>query len=150
MHAGCQSIVLAAIVERGHMKFDAIGVVVTDMPRAVAFYRLLGLEFPQDVEAGGHVETVLPGGIRLMFDSEDVMRSFNEEWTPPARPGPMSFAFLCDRPGDVDAAFDRLVDHGHEGVVAPFDAFWGQRYATVLDPDGNAVDLFAPLPDRED
>ncbi|MFL6036949.1 MAG: glyoxalase, partial [Gaiellaceae bacterium] len=27
----------------------------------------------------------------------------------------------------------------------PFDAFWGQRYATVVDPDGNAVDLFAPL-----
>ncbi|MCZ6462364.1 MAG: glyoxalase, partial [Actinobacteria bacterium] len=25
------------------------------------------------------------------------------------------------------------------------DAFWGQRYATVLDPDGNAIDLFAPL-----
>jgi uncharacterized glyoxalase superfamily protein PhnB len=28
---------------------------------------------------------------------------------------------------------------------SPFDAFWGQRYATVLDPDGNTVDLFAPL-----
>jgi hypothetical protein len=27
------------------------------------------------------------------------------------------------------------------------DAFWGQRYATVLDPDGNPVDLFAPLED---
>ena len=30
--------------------------------------------------------------------------------------------------------------------LEPFDAFWGQRYATVLDPDGNAVDLFAPSP----
>lgn len=29
--------------------------------------------------------------------------------------------------------------------VVPFDAPWGQRYATVLDPDGNGVDLFAPL-----
>jgi catechol 2,3-dioxygenase-like lactoylglutathione lyase family enzyme len=27
----------------------------------------------------------------------------------------------------------------------PYDAFWGQRYANVADPDGNAVDLFAPL-----
>jgi uncharacterized glyoxalase superfamily protein PhnB len=27
------------------------------------------------------------------------------------------------------------------------DAFWGQRYATVLDPDGNSVDLFASLED---
>ncbi|MGZ8752484.1 MAG: VOC family protein, partial [Acidimicrobiia bacterium] len=24
-------------------------------------------------------------------------------------------------------------------------AFWGQRYATIHDPDDNAVDLFAPL-----
>lgn len=29
----------------------------------------------------------------------------------------------------------------------PSDAFWGQRYATVHDPDGNPIDLFAPLPD---
>jgi uncharacterized glyoxalase superfamily protein PhnB len=27
------------------------------------------------------------------------------------------------------------------------DAFWGQRYATVLDPDGNPVDLFASADD---
>jgi len=29
----------------------------------------------------------------------------------------------------------------------PWDAFWGQRYAIVRDPDGNGVDLFAPLAD---
>jgi uncharacterized glyoxalase superfamily protein PhnB len=131
------------------MKFDAIGVVVTDMARTVAFYRLLGLNFPEDAETSGHVEAELPGGVRLMFDTEDVMRSFNEEWTPPTRPGPMSFAFLCDRPDDVDTVFQTLTDHGHDAVVSPFDAFWGQRYATVHDPDGNAVDLFAPL-DRQD
>ena len=33
------------------------------------------------------------------------------------------------------------------GTVAPVDAVRGQRYATVLEPDGNAVDLFAPLAD---
>jgi uncharacterized glyoxalase superfamily protein PhnB len=38
-----------------------------------------------------------------------------------------------------------LTAAGHHGKTAPWDAFWGQRYATVLDPDGNQVDLFAPL-----
>jgi uncharacterized glyoxalase superfamily protein PhnB len=38
-----------------------------------------------------------------------------------------------------------VVSAGHTSSRAPFDAFWGQRYATVLDPDGNAIDLFAPL-----
>ena len=35
---------------------------------------------------------------------------------------------------------------GHRVVKEPYDAFWGQRYATVHDPDGNAVDLYAALP----
>jgi len=26
-----------------------------------------------------------------------------------------------------------------------WNAFWGQRYACVLDPDGNQIDLFASL-----
>jgi hypothetical protein len=29
--------------------------------------------------------------------------------------------------------------------LEPWDAFCGQRYAEVEDPDGNVVDLFAPL-----
>jgi hypothetical protein len=28
----------------------------------------------------------------------------------------------------------------------PWDAFWGMRYATVADPDGNGIDLYANLP----
>ena len=47
-------------------------------------------------------------------------------------------------PGDVDAVFERLISLGHAGPLAPFDAPWGQRYATVEDPDGTSVDLFAP------
>ena len=38
-----------------------------------------------------------------------------------------------------------LVAAGGRGHKEPWDAFWGQRYAEVLDPDGNVVDLFAPL-----
>ena len=27
--------------------------------------------------------------------------------------------------------------------MAPWDAFWGQRYATVVDPNGVWVDIYA-------
>ena len=37
-------------------------------------------------------------------------------------------------------------DAGHVGHLDPWDAVWGQRYATLHDPDGNSVDLFAALP----
>ncbi len=40
---------------------------------------------------------------------------------------------------------EQIVAAGFRSKDAPYDAFWGQRYATVLDPDDNPVDLFAQL-----
>ena len=45
----------------------------------------------------------------------------------------------------MDAKHAELTAAGHRSALAPFDAPWGQRYATVLDPDGNSVDLYAAL-----
>ena len=36
-----------------------------------------------------------------------------------------------------------LMAAGVESHKEPWDAFWGQRYAVVKDPDGNHIDLFA-------
>ncbi len=52
----------------------------------------------------------------------------------------------CDDPTEVDAVYEELVSAGYHGELEPWDAFWGQRYASVQDPDGNGVDLFAPPP----
>ncbi|CAN5538261.1 VOC family protein [soil metagenome] len=122
---------------------DAIGIVASDLKATFRFYRLLGVPFPE--EGDGHVEATLPNGLRLMVDTEEVVQSFSE-WTPPTGGGRrVALAFLCDSPAEVDAVHGRIVDAGFDSHVAPFDAPWGQRYATVLDPDGNPADLFAPL-----
>lgn len=122
---------------------DAIGLVADDLAATLAFYRLLGLDLPETAE--GHVEAVGPGGLRIMFDTAEVVGSFSD-WEPPSGGGRrIALAFLCESPAGVDAAWTRLVEAGHRSKVAPFDAPWGQRYATVLDPDENPVDLFAPL-----
>ena len=124
-------------------RFDAVGIVVSDMADAVSFYRLLGLTFPEGAEREGHVEAELPGGTRLMLDTEEMVRSFDSEFEPPSSAGRIGLAFLCDSPDEVDRAYDAICDAGYRAERSPFDAFWGQRYATVLDPDGNSVDLFA-------
>lgn len=125
-------------------QFDALGIVVSDIAASVAFYRHLGLPFTDDAE-GGHVETTLPGGTRLMLDTEEVIASFDPDFQPPTGPGRIGLAFLCDSPAEVDQLYEAMTGSGYAGERSPFDAFWGQRYATVLDPDGNVVDLFAPL-----
>lgn len=125
-------------------RFDLVGLVVDDLPRSLAFYRRLGLDLPPEADEAPHVEIEVAGGLRLAWDSVTTIRSFAPDWTPGA--GNVSLAFACDDPADVDATHADLVGAGYESHVEPFDAPWGQRYATVSDPDGNGVDLFAPLP----
>ncbi|CAL9412818.1 hypothetical protein SUDANB150_01673 [Streptomyces sp. enrichment culture] len=126
-------------------RFDAIGLVVSDMAASVTFYRRLGFAFPEGSEGQPHAEAVLPGGIRLLLDTEDSVRSFTPGWQPPAGGGRHSLALLCDTPEEVDACYAELTDAGCKGEREPWDAPWGQRYAVVNDPDGHGVDLFAPL-----
>src|SRR5207253_1908459 len=64
-------------------QFDFFGVAVSDMARSVAFYRVLGLEFPEGAETEQHVEAPLPGGMRYALDAEEVIRSFDPEWKRP-------------------------------------------------------------------
>ncbi|MEU0783586.1 VOC family protein [Streptomyces sp. NPDC006173] len=127
-------------------RFDVIGLVASDMAASLAFYRRLGFDFPAGAEAEPHVEAGLPGGLRLALDTEETVRSFHPGWRPPSGGGRVSLAFRCDDPAEVDSVYDELVGAGHHGELKPWDAFWGMRYAVVHDPDGNAVDLFAPLP----
>lgn len=129
------------------VRADAIGVIVFDLERAIAFYRRCGLEFPEppDPMGHGHVEAALPGGMRFMLDSEESVRSFDPGWTPPSGGHRVALAFLLDSPQEVDRAYSDLIEAGGQGHREPWDAFWGQRYAQLRDPDGNVVDLFAPL-----
>jgi catechol 2,3-dioxygenase-like lactoylglutathione lyase family enzyme len=124
---------------------DLIGIVVNDMPAALAFYRRLGLDIAPSADTEDHVEVTLPGGLRLAWDTVATIRSFDPQWTAPTGGHRMGLAFRCADAAGVDRVYADLVAAGHQGHLEPWDAFWGQRYAVVLDPDGNSVDLFAPL-----
>src|SRR5262245_6869610 len=126
-------------------RLDLFGLVVNDMARSLAFYRHLGFDLPPEADGEPHVEATLPGGLRLAWDTVDTVRSFDPGWTPPTGGHRVALAFACDDAADRDPTFRTLVDAGYEGQKEPWDAFWGQRYAIVLDPDGNSVDLFAAL-----
>jgi catechol 2,3-dioxygenase-like lactoylglutathione lyase family enzyme len=139
---------LAPPVTVCHMKLQPaiVELVVADMAATLAFYRRLGLDIAADADAEEHVDIDLNGGMRLAFDTEALIRSIDPEWSPPAGGHRVALAFDCGAPEQVDAAWAELTAAGHEGHLAPWDAFWGMRYAVVRDPDGTPVDLFAHLP----
>lgn len=122
------------------IKLDMVGIVVQDMRRALDFYRLLGLEIPESANNEMHVE-VAQEGVRLAFDSVEVAKGVYGVWEEPTGHR-IELAFLCESPDALNALYEKLVEHGYHGHKEPWDAFWGQRYAIVADPDGNLISLF--------
>jgi uncharacterized glyoxalase superfamily protein PhnB len=120
---------------------DAVGIVSSDLNRSRAFYRLLGVHI---AEGNDHVEATFPNGVRLMFDTEDVIRSFRPDWRRETG-NQCALAFACASPAEVDEIYHRVIEAGFHGEKEPWDAFWGHRYAQLADPDGVPVDLFAAL-----
>ena len=128
------------------MRLNAFGILCSDLAASLSFYRTLGIPFPAYEPAVGHYEADLGGGIRLMLDSHDIARAFIEDFAEPTGNDLITLAVELGSVPEVDTTFGQVVAAGHRAVRKPFDAFWGQRYATVADPDGNHVDLYASLP----
>ena len=126
-------------------QIDAIGVAVSDMAVAIAFYSRLGLDFPPEAETQPHAEAMLGSSMRLMLDTEAMLRQIDPAWS--AIPGGrLGLAVRLADPAALDALYAELDAQGL-GVKKPWDAFWGQRYAVVCDPDGLHLDLYAQLLD---
>jgi catechol 2,3-dioxygenase-like lactoylglutathione lyase family enzyme len=122
---------------------DAIGIISSDVAKSLEFYKLLGVEFRKGGD-GDHYETTLPNGMRILLDSVAVIQSFEPGYQHPQRGG-VVMCFKQSSPKAVDTMYVSITEAGFRGKKAPWNAFWGQRYACVLDPDNNQIDLFAAL-----
>jgi predicted lactoylglutathione lyase len=125
-----------------------IDIVVSDIDAPIAFYGKFGVDFQVDPAYPGHAGADLPGGIHLMLDTEGFIRTYLPDWTAPTGDSRTVLCFGFDSPAEVDAKHAELAEAGYRASAEPFDAVWGMRYATVLDPDGTSVNLYSPLPDR--
>jgi uncharacterized glyoxalase superfamily protein PhnB len=121
---------------------NAVGIITSDIARSLRFYRLLGLDVPDSPE--GHIDIQLANGFRLMLDSEQEVRQFRSDWSRETG-NQLALAFECRSAAEVDELYARVTGAGFRGDKEPFDAFWGQRYAQLRDPDGVPVDLYATL-----
>ena len=125
---------------------NTLDIVVADISASIAFYRRLGLDFQVDPSYAEHAGCDLPSGLHVMLDEEKFTAMARPGWIRAEGSPSIFLAFQFDTPADVDAKYAELVAAGYAGSREPWDAFWGHRYATVLDPDGNGADLYCPLP----
>jgi uncharacterized glyoxalase superfamily protein PhnB len=125
------------------VSLDAIGIVSADPTRSVAFYKLLGVELVQ-FQDSGHYEAKAANGMRVLMDTIAVIKSFDPSFEKKQGTG-LTMCFKLDSAKAVDELHATIAAAGHRTIKAPWNAFWGQRYACVADPDGNQIDLFAQL-----
>lgn len=125
------------------MTLDAIGIVSKNPAKSIQFYKLLNIDLKQ-VGGPDHFEGKTPSGIRIMIDSAELMKKLNSNWKDPSGSG-VILCFKQESVEKVDEIFSTILKEGYQGIKAPWDAFWGQRYASVCDPDGNQIDIFATL-----
>jgi len=126
------------------MKIAAFAVASSDIPKTIAFYSLLGFEFPEYTDGDQHIEPISkPGEPRLMIDSKELIKRIIG--ADPVPGNHSSFAIEYDSPDQVNTTVKALHENRHTVVTEPWSAFWGQRYAIVADPDGYRMDLFATL-----
>ena len=124
------------------MVLDAIGIASKDIKKSIQFYEHLGVQFKEIGE--GHFEGKTQRGLRIMLDSFELMKKINPNWKEPVQCG-ITLCFLQESPSLVNEKFRDIVAAGFISEKEPWDAFWGQRYSSVRDPDGNQIDIFAPI-----
>jgi uncharacterized glyoxalase superfamily protein PhnB len=130
--------------------FKQVNLVVRNMDEALRFYRAAGLEIPESAvwrtgSGAHHVQVTMPGGIELELDSAALARVYNRGWSEPRERGSRCVLSLhVDSREAVDRTCASLAAQGYAVSQPPFDAFWGARYAIVLDPDGNGVGFMSP------
>lgn len=126
------------------MKFDMIGLFVTDMGRMARFYReALGFE----IKEGGMDEspyTEMTGaGIRFSMYKRAFLPALlgKEPGYPQGLNGTLELAVNVGAKENVDKVFAEIVAKGGMPVYEPRDEPWKMRSAMVADPEGNLIEI---------
>jgi uncharacterized glyoxalase superfamily protein PhnB len=127
------------------INLHTIGMVVNNLGESLSFYRSLGLEIPEGQDNEFHVEFTGKKGLSIGFIPKSTILKTDPNWVEPTGNGRISLQFENASPDEADAIYSKLIEQGYTSFAAPRDAFWGQRFAQVLDPDGNNIGIFAPL-----
>lgn len=131
-------------------QFTGLNLVAEHFAATVAFYRLLGVDIPEDkiwrTDSGSHHTEGVPIGeaAEVEIDSAALAGVYHTGYRIlPTRPTTVLGFHVPSREA-VDAVHAKIVGAGHPSRQDPYDTFWGARYAIVADPDGRDIGLMSP------
>lgn len=141
-------------MDRTRPTLNQLNIVSGNVDASIAFYRKLGVDIPDPriwrTPTGAHhvsaIEADSPDAATLDLDSAAFAQMWNKGWAGRKDlAGRVVVGFSVSSREEVDRLYGDMTAGGHRGLQAPFDAFWGARYAIVEDPDGIAVGLMSPI-----
>jgi len=119
------------------LQLSMVGLMVEDMPTALAFYRRLGLAIPPEEDAKQFVLWRMDSGVTIFWDTV-----FADTYDPgrekPAGGYRVMLEFFLEDAAAVDSKFEEMVGLGYHGRCAPVQTN-GPYAAMVDDPDGNVI-----------
>jgi len=120
-------------------KIIAIALIVSDLQKAVDFYRnKLGLKLVRIDD--GYAEFKTEGAILELMEEKTVGDLVDMGKIKAEQPS-KAFYLAWDAVEDVDALYQELKEKGVEFIVEPKTMPWGQRVAYFTDPDGNLWEI---------
>ena len=125
-----------------------IGLIVRDMPRALAFYRRLGLDIPEGSETLSHVEVKMHGGMSFFLDSKPTRWDARYDMQADDLPAsadryPMILEFYLQDQATLEAKYAEMIEYGYQAFREPYLTSFNMHFAMIQDPDGNTILLSA-------
>jgi predicted enzyme related to lactoylglutathione lyase len=122
------------------MQFASVRIITDDLDRLVSFYEQV-TDVTAERPAPPFAEFVMPSATLAIGHSQTV----GLFGAGSARPADNHSVIIEFRVDDVDAEHARLQDLVENWVQEPTTMPWGNRSILFRDPDGNLVNLFAPV-----
>jgi predicted lactoylglutathione lyase len=110
---------------------------IEDLPRSLAFYRRLGVAFPEDADERTDIQVPIGDDHQLVLTTQ-VVRN-DPDRTPPSGGSRILLEFFVNGNAAVDAKFAELTAAGYRGRREPWLTSFGAYMCMVDDPDGNTV-----------
>jgi catechol 2,3-dioxygenase-like lactoylglutathione lyase family enzyme len=118
-------------------RFTMVVLLVDDLPRSLAFYRRLGVEFPADADKRTDVQVPIGDRHQLVISTTFVRN--DPERQPPSGGSRVILEFFVDGNAAVDGKWVELTEAGYHGRREPWLTNFDAYMCMVDDPDGNTI-----------